>query len=77
MSQVMYNVNEVTEKINNGKNLLLAGDESILSKLPKGNWIGGTIPYFMADEGGVFTKDKIYVTEIPDFIQLIKIQIIL
>ena len=74
MQQVMFDVNAVIEKINQGKNLLLAADEKILSQLPQGNWIGGTIPYFMAEQGGLFTKDKIFVTELPEYIENISIK---
>ena len=47
-----------------GKVLWLAGDEDLLAQLPKGRWIGGTIPYFMSKEGGKTTKDYIYATEL-------------
>lgn len=65
---------EVVKRIENGEKLVLAADENLLSKLPKGNWIGGTIPYFMGDEGGVLTKDKIFVDEVPNFIEEISIK---
>jgi hypothetical protein len=51
--------------ITTGKRLLLAGDERLLTGLPKGEWIGGTIPYFMAPDGGVHTADALFVTELP------------
>ncbi|MEJ2200226.1 MAG: hypothetical protein P8X63_04320 [Desulfuromonadaceae bacterium] len=60
MSQ-MKSVSEVKALIESGKWLALAGDESLLSQLPKGNWIGGTIPYFMTEKGGLQSKDKIFV----------------
>ena len=52
---MLLTVDEVKNEVEIGKNLLLAGDENLLGQLPKGNWIGGTIPYFMVDEGGVIT----------------------
>jgi len=64
--KVLKSVEEVTADINAGKLLMLAGDDAVMSKLPKGTWIGGTIPYFMDSDGGVITKDKIMVTELPD-----------
>ncbi|MBN2694875.1 hypothetical protein JXR93_09455 [bacterium] len=67
MIKAMYSVQEVKEKIEKGIPLILAGDENLLSQLPKGNWIGGTIPYFMGDDGGEESKDKISVMEIPDY----------
>ena len=33
----------------------VAGDERLLARLPRGNWLGGTIPYLMSDEGGGLT----------------------
>ncbi|MHB8087936.1 MAG: DUF6976 family protein, partial [Anaerolineaceae bacterium] len=62
-------------KITHGERLLLAGDESLLKQLPAGNWIGGSIPYFMTDHGGVFTRHKIYVTELPQSVSKISIKI--
>ncbi len=75
MHQVLYSIAGVKEKINRGERLLLAGDEQALRQLPAGTWIGGTIPYFMAEEGGVSTCDQIYVTELPKEIALVGVQI--
>ncbi len=58
--------------IEEGKTLHIAADDSLLQKLPKGNWIGGTTPYFISEEGGIFTKEKLFVTEF-DFAEEIKI----
>jgi hypothetical protein len=45
---------------------VVSGDESLLSQLPKGNWIGGTIPYMMTDEkGGLTTRDRLLVQQLP------------
>lgn len=49
-----------------GARLLLAGDEALLRALPRGNWIGGTTPYFMASQGGLETKQLVMVTRLPD-----------
>ncbi|MBI3170937.1 MAG: hypothetical protein HYZ22_20850 [Chloroflexi bacterium] len=62
----MYDILEVKAKIAHGERLLLAGDESLLKSLPAGNWIGGSIPYFMTEQGGLTTRQKIYVTTLPD-----------
>ncbi|HEX2968234.1 MAG TPA: hypothetical protein VHO46_03945 [Bacteroidales bacterium] len=69
MKKVMYKSEEVISLIKQGRNLLLAGDEELLKALPKGNWIGGSIPYFMAENGGVISKDLIQVDEIPSFVK--------
>ncbi|GAK61668.1 hypothetical protein U27_01569 [Candidatus Vecturithrix granuli] len=68
MKQVMFTVDAVRTLIKQGRNLLLAADERVLSQLPTGNWIGGTIPYFMTERGGQFTQEHIYVTELPEYI---------
>jgi hypothetical protein len=61
-------VEDVILKINNGEKLILAGDEDLLNKLPAGNWIAGTIPYFMDEDGGTYSKEKIFVDKVPDFV---------
>lgn len=67
MKKVMYKTDEVVDLIKQGKRLLLAGDEEQLQKLPDGNWIGGSIPYFMAENGGMMSKELIMVNEITSF----------
>ena len=65
MSNVLIDINEAVRRINAGQSLLFAGEEKLLSQLPAGKWIGGTIPYFMTNKGGCFCQDKIFVTELP------------
>lgn len=60
----LSSVAEVASAIEDGKVLWLAGDEKLLKSLPKGRWIGGSIPYFMGTDGGETTRDKIYVAEL-------------
>lgn len=57
-----------------GKCLSIAGDEQLLSKLPAGQWIGGTIPYFMGQDGGKTTKDELFMTEMPSFGKVVSIR---
>lgn len=52
---------EVARKIESGATLYLAGDEALLASLPRGNWIGGSIPYFMDADGGTHCRDRIFV----------------
>lgn len=61
----LLSVEEVAPQIRAGERLLLAGDEQLLRQLPMGNWIGGTIPYFIDEEGGVLTRDKLFVSTLP------------
>jgi hypothetical protein len=70
----MLSLEEVSAKITLGKRLLLAGDESLLRQLPAGDWIAGTIPYFMAETGGLCSREKVQVTELPDFIAAVDIR---
>jgi hypothetical protein len=65
MTNLLLDPKETARRIAAGQSLLLAGEEKLLATLPPGNWIGGTIPYFMAHDGGCLCKDKIFVTEIP------------
>jgi hypothetical protein len=58
-------VEKVKELLAQGKSLILAGDESLLRALPRGTWIGGTIPYFMTGEGGRTSHEHIFVCEVP------------
>lgn len=67
MKRTMWTLEETVEAINDGKKLFIAGDESVLSKLPLGQWIGGTIPYFMGDEGGQMERELLSVTVMPDY----------
>ncbi len=74
MHNKLCSVSEVIEKVKAGKILSLAGDENLLAQIPSGKWIGGTIPYFMSENGGTITSDKIFVTELPDYISDVSIK---
>lgn len=69
MKQVLFEKEDVIKMISAGKRLILAGDEKNLLDLPAGQWIGGTIPFFMGENGGIYTTEKIFVTEIPDYVK--------
>lgn len=71
---VMYSLDQVIAKINKGESLFLSGSPTVLDQLPPGKWIGGSIPYFMAEEGGIQCEDKIFVTELPYFIEGMEIK---
>ncbi len=66
MENKLYKVEEVVQFIKQGRFLSLAGDERVLSKLPNGNWIGGTTPYFMGTKKGMFTQELIFVNNLSD-----------
>jgi hypothetical protein len=61
----LFEMDAVADMIRSGHRLVLAGDEALLSRLPRGEWIGGTIPYFMADKGGLRSDKHLFVTELP------------
>nr|WP_321404786.1 hypothetical protein [uncultured Desulfobacter sp.] len=67
--------NEVVKLITAGKKMILAADEKVLNDLPKGQWIAGTIPYFMDADGGKFTQDKVFVTELADYVDSVDVQV--
>jgi hypothetical protein len=71
---MLLKINEIKELIDKKEILFLAGDENLLKDLPVGRWIAGTIPYFMSEQGGLSTNQKIFATSLPDFIKDIQIK---
>lgn len=69
----LQSIPEVRAAIAGGKTLFLAGSRQALSQLPRGNWVGGTICYFMTEEGGLVSEDHIFATEIPECAQDVRI----
>lgn len=61
---MLVSFDEASALIRAGKTLHIAADDSLLSRLPTGKWIGGTTPYFIAESGGVLSKEKLYVNEL-------------
>ena len=75
MQQDILTSTEVAQRISQGQTLLLAGEEELLSQLPKGKWIGGSIPYFITpNQGGMISQDKIFVTDISAMAADVQIQ---
>ncbi len=66
MKRQLYTLNEVTKFIKEGRKMVLSGGEKILSKLPKGNWIGGTSTFFMNTDKGVSTRNMIFVDDLTE-----------
>jgi hypothetical protein len=73
-SNRLVDVADAVKLIENKKTLVIAGEEDVLKQLPKGNWIGGTIPYFMDTNGGCFSKSKVFVTDLTGLIAEFKIE---
>jgi hypothetical protein len=70
----MLTVNEVAESIRAGRKLLLAGDEHLLSALPQGDWIGGTTPYFMTEDGGLCSHERLLATVLPESVERVRVR---
>ena len=62
----LHTLDEVSQLIEQGRVLSLAGDKRVLSKLPKGNWVAGSTPYFMDEQQGRFDQERIYVDDFSD-----------
>lgn len=64
MNELMT-IEAAAELIRRGVPLSLAGPEAALSQLPAGNWIAGTIPYFMTAAGGtVASPGQVFATDL-------------
>ncbi|MCL2855053.1 MAG: hypothetical protein FWE21_05475 [Defluviitaleaceae bacterium] len=62
---MLLTFDETVKKINEGGLLHISGTQTLLEKLPKGNWLGGTGEHFMGADGGVVTKELFFVTPMP------------
>lgn len=74
ISGKLTTVAEATELLATGQPALVAGEESLLAQLPAGNWIGGTIPYFVTDNGGEVSRDHVYVDLLPASVTSVKVK---
>lgn len=63
MERKLYTIEDTKHFILEGKKIVISGDESALDKLPKGNWIGGTIPYFMDVTYGRESHDMVFIED--------------
>ncbi|WMX15198.1 MULTISPECIES: DUF6976 family protein [unclassified Aureispira] len=70
----LMSIQEVNTLIHLGRSLVIAGDETLLRQLDLGNWIGGTIPYFMDKNGGSVNHEEVFVTDFTDVILQAKIE---
>ena len=61
---MLLSVAQANEIIERGAPLIIAGSSAALAALKRGNWIGGSIPYFITAEGGVCDRTKVFVDEI-------------
>jgi len=61
----LMSVEEAGVLLRGGGAYTVAGEEALLRRLPRGRWIGGTIPYFMGQDGGRTTREQVFVTALP------------
>jgi hypothetical protein len=63
----LVGLDEAKRLVATGAPLMFAADAKLLAQLPRGRWMGGTIPYFMAAQGGRKTAEQLFVTGLPDY----------
>ena len=68
MGSAIYEFDEIVQGLSEGRTFLLAGPEAILSRLPAGNWIGGTAPLIEGETMDLTFSNQVFATEMPDFI---------
>ncbi|MBC6409190.1 MAG: hypothetical protein GDA42_01840 [Ekhidna sp.] len=74
MKNKLYTLEEAKEILGKGQTAVVGAEEDLLSQLPPGNWIGGTIPYFMDEEGGTISKEKVFLNLLNAPIKINKIK---
>lgn len=55
---------QANARIARGAPLIIAGSRAALAELNAGNWIGGSIPYFMTADGGCADRTQVFIEEI-------------
>lgn len=75
MNNELKNFEQACRQIESGRCLVITSDESFLSRLPKGNWIGATTPYAMSSDGGECTDQKAYIQELPPVIKSSRVKV--
>lgn len=62
---MIASLEEVKELLKKPYPLIIAARRETLEKLPAGNWIGGTVPFLIQDQGETPSEDHLDVTVIP------------
>ena len=70
----LFTLDEACEILSSGRPAAVAADKALLRRLPKGRWIGGSIPYFMAQDGGQVCQDRVFVQLMPEEVSSVRIQ---
>lgn len=71
----LVSLHDASALVATGQPMLVAGDASLLARLPRGQWIGGTTPYFMTRSGGVVERERVFVTPLEAPIESVSIRI--
>lgn len=71
----LVDVQTAIQLIEEGHILTISGEEALLSQLPKGKWIGGTIPYFyLKGQNGRMDKTKVLISDFTSWVTNVDIQ---
>lgn len=65
MQNGLVSLDEAARLLESGRCFAVAADRAVLEKLPRGAWIGGSIPYFVGQAGGVCSREQVFLCEIP------------
>lgn len=71
---MLMSVEEAARRIRSGEALMFSGDAENLALLPRGNWIGGTMPYCMTTEGGRACGQGVWATSLPPEVRLAQVE---
>ena len=61
---MLLSIPQANALIERGAPLIIAGSSDSLAALRRGNWIGGSIPYFITGDGGLCDRTRVFVDEI-------------
>ena len=75
MKNKLYTLQEVKSYIESGATGIISGYGDLLKQLPKGNWIGATTARFLDVDGGIISEDKLFITDLSDYVTDFKIKL--
>ena len=71
---MLYRLKEAEAIVLKGLPVMVAGSPDLMSRLPRGNWIGGSTPLLMTGTGVGDSRDRLLVTPMPTSAKLLSIQ---
>lgn len=71
---MLCKIEDAAKMIEEGRSLMISGNAETIGELPRGNWIGGTTPYLMTENGGIESGGTLLVKEMPTLARLVSIQ---